>query len=49
MDNGNVRSKQYWDMVRENLEMAQKLKAAEKEIERLLVVEQAYEAYKKAH
>lgn len=44
----SIRLKQYWDMAKENLEMAQKLQIAEKEIERLQVVDQAYAALKKA-
>jgi hypothetical protein len=43
------RLKQYWEMAKENLFMAHKLDAAEKEIERLQVVAKAYEAYKKAY
>jgi hypothetical protein len=45
----HTRLKQYWDMAKENLVIAHKLDAAEREIERLQVVAKSYEAYKKAH
>jgi hypothetical protein len=43
------RVKKYFAVEAENLDLVKKLQAANKEVERLLVVEQAYAAYKKAY
>lgn len=43
------RVKKYYAVEVENLDLVKKLNAANKEIERLLVVQQAYEAYKKTY
>jgi hypothetical protein len=43
------RVKKYFALEAENLDLIKKLREANKVVERLLVVQQAYEAYKKAH
>jgi hypothetical protein len=43
------RYQKYMQLEAQNLEFDKKLRSANKEIERLLVVQQAYEAYKKAY
>jgi hypothetical protein len=43
------RVKKYFALEAENLDLVKKLREANKEVERLLVVEKAYEAYKKTY